>query len=299
MMKIRINSFLSFLFFVLASMLILVSCAGPRYSFYRISDSQIISFEEGIKELADSKIIILGEDHYQRKIQKGESFFIEELAKRLPKKDSIQLAWEFFQKEDQEKINHNFSLFKRGKIDREELLEGLIPKKSSYEFYFPLFDVVKKYDLDVIGINSSRRLKKKLMEKGVKVLKEDREIWPFKERFSKAPHFYWDRFFHIMQEHVKKETIEKYYLAQCYTDAYMANSMSKYASNGPIVMVMGHFHSDYYNHGFPFFIKKLGFKNITQVRLLDVENFTQGEIKKIFLPHYIYGPISDYILLMD
>ena len=283
------------LFTFMAFTLGLTSCAAASYSVYRTSDDTYMTVEQGLDELALKDVVVLGETHYEEKVQEAEAMVLEGLSMREPK---FQLAWEFLNTKDQMVIDEQTLKFTNDAISGPELMTALFGNNgSNHEVYLPLFEVAKKQGLRVLGTNADRALKQRLMAAGRDILTTDSEVWPFSTTIASAPQAYFERFEEVMGGHADTQTLEKYYLAQYYTDAYMANSINE-AMNGPVMMVVGHFHSDY-NHGLPFYMNKLGMGEVVSMRLLDTSSLSEDEIKEELKDHAQYGALGEYVLLID
>lgn len=287
----KIFSFTMAIFFIGIS----ASCA-QTYKLYNVKEEAYVPVESGFDQISRSEVVVLGETHYDPVIQQAEAWTLERLALR---NNRFQLAWEFLDYRDQAALEISYQKFKANEITGSELINGWFSKsKANHELYLPLYEVAKKYDLEILGTNSPRKFKQKLMAQGRDLLDHDKEIWPFSTRVSDAPMGYRNRFSDAMGGHVDTQTLDKYYLAQFYTDAYMANAIDDKLNRGPIMMVVGHFHSDY-GHGLPHYLFDLGIKEVSQVRLVNLSQIDDDELEEILKPHSSYGTIADYILLID
>ena len=271
------------------------SCAAT-YKLYKTSEHKYVEAELAFDEIARSQVVVLGETHYEGRIQEAEGWALEKLSLREP---SFQMAWEFLDTADQAKIQSSFDEYVRGDLSGEQWLNLWFSSSSAdHTLYLPMYEVAKNHSQKVLGTNVSRVLKKRLMDNGRDLLLTDREVWPFSSTVADAPLGYYQRFEGVMGGHADTQTLEKYYLAQFYTDAFMANSIVDQLSEGPIMMVVGHFHSDY-GHGLPFYLSDLGVKDMTNIRIIDSADISADELESSLEDHSSYGALGDYILIID
>ncbi len=288
-LKYAVAIFAQFIFIVTSS------CAST-YRIYSPENAQFIPNQEAFDSMAQAEVVVLGETHYEKAVQQAEGWALEQLSLRNP---SFQMAWEFLNHEDQNELQTSFDEFVANQMSASEWIAKWFPNNSStHEVYLPMYEVAKKYSQKVMGTNAPRTLKQRLMNGGRTVLDTDAEVWPFLSRVKQAPKQYLERFKEVMGGHADGQTIEKYYLAQFYTDAYMANAISSHVVDGPVMMVVGHFHSDY-GHGLPFYLKDLGIKGLVNIRIVDASNLSQQELEQDLQPHPQYGALGDYILVIQ
>ena len=271
------------------------SCA-TSYRIFKTSEAKFIPEQEAFDEISQVDVAILGETHYQQKVQIAEAWVMQKLSVRNP---NFQMAWEFFNYNDQEPLEESFDNFVQGNLSGSSWIAQWFPSNSSdSELYLPMFDVTALYSQKVIGTNASRSLKSKLMSGGRILLETDQEIWPFSSHVPDAPEDYLIRFEEAMGGHVDSQAIQKYYLAQYYTDAYMANAIELKLVDGPVMMVVGHFHSDF-GHGLPFYLKGLGVTSVANIRIVDNSTLSIDEFNRILEGDADYGMIGDYIIVID
>jgi len=271
------------------------SCAAS-YRIFKTREAKFISEEEAFDDISQADVAIVGETHYQQRIQVAEAWVMQKLSLHNP---NFQMAWEFFNYNDQGALEESYDDFVMGNLSGSSWIAQWFPSNSSdSELYLPMFEVTAHYSQKVIGTNAPRNLKSKLMSGGRILLETDQEIWPFTSHVPDAPDSYLMRFEEAMGGHVDSQTLEKYYLAQYYTDAYMANAIQLKLVEGPVMMVVGHFHSDY-GHGLPFYLKELGVKSISNIRIVDNSNLSSDELNRILEGDADYGMVGDYIIVID
>jgi len=278
-----------FLFIVTAS------CANT-YRVYNTSQAQFIANDKAFDQIAKADIVILGENHYTKVVQESEGWALEQLSLRNP---SYQMAWEFLNYNDQASLQSSFDDFVADKITGKQLIAKWFPNNAAMsEVYLPMYETAKKYSQKVIGTNSHRALKDRLMSSGRSILETDAEVWPFNYTIKKPRKEYLERFKVAMGGHVDEHTIGKYFLAQYYTDAYMANALNSKLVDGPIMMVVGNFHSDF-GHGLASYLKDLGVSDLLNVRIINAIGFSESELADQLKNDPKYGARGDYLLVIQ
>lgn len=278
-----------FLFIVTAS------CANT-YRVYNTSKAAFVANDKAFDQIAKADLVILGENHYTKVVQQSEGWALEQLSLRNP---SYQMAWEFLDHNDQAGLQSSFDDFVSDKITGKDWIAKWFPRNATMtEVYLPMFESAKKYSQKVIGTNSPRALKDRLMNSGRSILHSDAEVWPFSYTIKNPPKEYFERFKVVMGGHVDEYTIGKYFLAQYYTDAYMANVLNLKLADGPIMMVVGNFHSNF-GHGLPFYLKDLGVSNLLNIRIINGVGLSESELADLLKNDPKYGARGDYLLVIQ
>jgi len=278
-----------FLFIVTAS------CANT-YRVYDTAQAQFVANDKAFDQIAKADIVILGETHYTKVVQQSEGWALEQLSLRNP---SYQMAWEFLNYNDQAGLQSSFDDFVADKISGKDWIAKWFPNNATMtEVYLPMYESAKKYSQKVIGTNSPRALKDRLMSSGRSILQTDAQVWPFSYTIKNPRKEYFERFKVAMGGHVDEHTIGKYFLAQYYTDAYMANALNLKLVDGPIMMVVGNFHSDF-GHGLPSYLKDLGVSDLLNVRIIDGIGLGEGELADLLKNDPKYGARGDYLLVIQ
>lgn len=286
----------NFLISLSSFFLFMSSSCAHSYEIFKTDTAEYIEVNQAIDEIAKSEVIILGESHYDGPIQTGQGWILDQVSLRNP---NYQLAWEFLNYNDQEELEASFYEFTLGNITGSEWMGKWFSSTSAdHELYLPMYEVAKKFNQNIVGTNVPRPLKQKLMKGGRELLETDSEIWPFGNTVGDAPQGYWNRFKKVMGGHVDESSLKKYYLAQFYTDAYMANSIVSKLNRGPVMMVVGHFHSDY-GHGLPSYLNDLGVKDLTNIRMINKSKIDSQDLDTLLRDHKEYGAVADYILIID
>jgi hypothetical protein len=110
----------------------------------------VASKQELIEAILASDIVFLGDYHTLRNAQQTLLKIIEEV---LPRRLDIVLALETIRNEDQEILEE----YLRGGISEDEFLRKVDYERTwgfPWNYYKPIFDAAKKYDLRIVGINT-------------------------------------------------------------------------------------------------------------------------------------------------
>jgi uncharacterized iron-regulated protein len=270
------------------------SCA-TKLELYDTSSETFYSLEDGVKELQDSGYLILGETHYQEDIQKAQGIFINQVVKEKGRDGDFTVAWEFLNYPDQQKLENALSLYRTRAISIEQVLEPFFGQNpGKHLLYRPLFDSAKNLNGHMVATNAPREWKRKIVEGGIANL--DPKYVP--ANMERGPALYFERFETAMGGHAPSDKLENYFLAQSFTDAVMAKSLVDLSQGELNFMIVGHFHSDF-DHGLPFYLKKLTAEQVTHVRMMDFTGLTLDQQKELLTPHTKYGAVAPWILVIN
>lgn len=280
--------------FLMALIISFSSCA-TKLELYETSTDTFYSLEDGVKELQDSGYLILGETHYQEEVQKAQGIFINKVVQAKGRDGDFSVAWEFLNYTDQGKLENAMALYRTRAISIDQVLEpffGQTPGK--HILYRPLFDSAKNLNGHMVATNAPREWKSKIVAGGMSNL--DPKYIPANMERGPAPYF--ERFNQAMGGHAPQDKVENYFLAQSYTDAVMAKSLVDLSRGELKFMIVGHFHSDF-DHGLPYYLRKLTGEQVTHVRMMDFTGLTQEQRAEMLTPDAKYGPVAPWILVLN
>lgn len=295
--------------------LLLTSCTNSPQLYHPVSQ-KFISYEQFLEECPEDAILVLGEQHYTESIQKAQAQLIRDLVQEKQSKANFTVAWEFLEEPNQEQIQTIFQQYQQHQIQDQELLQALFPnakKTEQNQPYLPIFHATRDLEGQLIGVNVPREWKRKLMEQGIGGL-SSMELAP---DFEPGTSQYFARFQEAMGEHLGAEKIDAYFLAQCYTDHQMAFAMKKHANGKLQFLVVGSFHSDYFDgvvyhlkeqrkkpvvpskfKETPYKFKEQKGKPVITFKFEDAKTLTEEEQNALLEPSPKYGPIADYVYLL-
>ena len=135
-------------------------------------------------KLAESNIIVLAENHYNRSIQYAESRIISGVIEALDKKNGFDVGWEFLNSEDQRQIDISFNELSEKRFNPSlfRKLTGL--DHPNYNSYDNLLQTIRSKDGRLIGTNLSFHDRSKIVKNGLSVTGQSFDCSPlYKQRF--------------------------------------------------------------------------------------------------------------------
>jgi|GEM_PF-2223201 len=276
------------------SLISLSSCASPTYKVYDTQSSKIYTFIDALPLLPREGFIILGETHYDLLIQNAEALLIRELTIHNNLIGDIAVSWEFLNYPSQEKLNQQMAQLSQGQLSNKEVVTNLFNGQPGKNLlYAPIFQVAADLNAPFVATNAPRSWKQKIVKGGITALSSD--LVP--AIYQRGSDEYYDRFIQAMGGHVPGN-IENYFLAQSYTDAVMAESLSNAPDKSLNFMIVGHFHSDF-GHGLQSYLLRMTNKDIVHIRILNRTLMSENEKELVLKPHPKYGHSSRFIFLID
>ena len=216
-----------------------------------------LSSEQLLERLTSARVVYVGEEHtdaLHHKIQL-------EVAQLLSSLGKIKIGLEMVQKPFQKHLDDYIS----GKISQEELLENVEwEKRWGYDFglYKPIFDYALNEKIDLIALNATRELVRKIAREGIDALDEDmREELPEllldNVRHRRRIELVWGQHGHMS----KNMSFDNFYAAQVTWDETMAQSatLSGLESEARVLVLAGAGHVRY-GEGIPSRAQRRGLK---------------------------------------
>ena len=110
------------------------------------------------------------------------------------------------------------------------------------------------------------------------------------EQFFNGTTAYFSRFKKAMEGHANEEQIQKYFLAQVYTDNYIAEKVLTKSRTNIDIQVIGSFHADFFD-GLINQVERRAQRNITSVKFLAMKDMYpyMNEDSR-------YGRVSKYLI---
>jgi uncharacterized iron-regulated protein len=258
-----------------------------------ISNSQR---EIGLSELAMNLVfarnVILGEKHNTPAVQLAQAKVMESVVALAPQ-DRMTTAWEFLNYTDQPKIEGAFQQFSTGMISAEEFLT-LTQGSAKYKSYAPILEVTKKFHGQLIGVNLSRADKDPVTQGGIANAKPG----TVPVGFEMGGKNYFERFVVSMQGHATEEQIQNYFASQCLTDDVIAEKMLLHSAADRRFLVVGSFHSDYFDGVVTRLMKRAPDQPIAVVRFVDASDYSESELQG-FANDPKYGPVADFVYFVN
>jgi uncharacterized iron-regulated protein len=276
--------------FIVIVSIISFSAFGKITQIYDTQSKRFLRYENFLSGLSSNGYIVLGEIHNTPSIQNSQAKIINDLVKSNGLEKDFTVMWEFLHYMDDQRDNKEYSRLFNGEINASQFIKNTAGERNLT--YAPIFDTTSKLKGRIAGLNAYRSVKSQLIKGGLDSI--DPKLIP--PNMELGGDNYWKRFKKIMGGHVPSAKLERYYLAQCYTDSvmsYMANL--KHKTNLSFI-IAGSFHTDYFD-GTISQLKKLNAEKITTISFRDVNGQTDEDIIELIKPHPEFGPLAHYIIL--
>lgn len=205
--------------------------------------------EAVLQQLAQSKVVYLGETHDSAADHQAQLEIIQALHQRNSR---LAIAMEMFQRPFQSVVDRYLA----GKITEAQLKQLTEYEKRwgfPWEFYAPILRFAKANQIPVIALNTPAEITRKVARQGLDSLTiaERRQIPPFSE-IRTEPERYRERLRQIYDEmHQGKgnsDRFEKFFLAQVLWDETMAEGISQFLKRNPdrqVIVLAGKGHVVY------------------------------------------------------
>jgi uncharacterized iron-regulated protein len=260
---------------------------------FSVHEQKSYSLEEWLSESKQMQAYIMGEYHYDVKIQQAQAKLIENLVLHFKTQQQFDVCWEFLEYDHDRNIQSAFAAFSKGELSSQEMLQAFFPNSSKPEthvVYLPIIETTAKLSGNLISVNATRETKKLLRDQGMQVL-SPKDI---PHKLFTGSNNYWLRFEKAMSGHATEEQIKSFYLAQRYTDSIISdyclkkNSVMKF-------LIIGSFHSDYFDGITPSFTEHL---STTLLKFINRNQTTQAELNQLKQVDPTYGPIADFLVIV-
>lgn len=251
-----------------------------------------LNLAELAQRLSNSEGVILGEKHDTHPIQFAQAEVIESTFLNSGNR-SFTLAWEFLNHSQQADTDQLFEKFKNGLIDANQFLDHTqgAGKNRNYAL---ILEVTKKVGGKLLGLNLPRKDKDPVVSGGLSAAKPG-TIPP---DFQLGGEKYYERFVAAMEGHASPQQLQNYFAAQCLTDEVMATHLLEDSSAEIRFVVLGGFHTDYFDGTVASLKRRKNDFKISVVRFIDASDYTENELKTLSV-HSNYGPIADFIYFVN
>jgi uncharacterized iron-regulated protein len=278
---------------------LLFSCTSvlATTTVWDVENGTPLEYNAWIEELPLKAVFVLGEQHSQEKIQIAQADFIKSFLDIQRPQNEVTIAWEFLNFADQENILDLTELYRNEEIEMQELTQELFPDVSDHSYYQPyqhVLEILSRSNVNLLGVNAPRRIKTRLRNDGMDSLEPQWRV----PNMRLGTDNYLERFRTAMGGHGSEEQIQSFFLAQSYTDCYIAHSLFNFHPKETKFLLVGNFHSKY-NDGAVKEIAEYGDLPTVNIHIVDAKGLTSEERQNFKLPHPIYGVISNYIIFLD
>jgi uncharacterized iron-regulated protein len=240
-------------------------------------------FESMLADLARADVVLVGEQHDDSNTHRLEGAVLQGLLRR---RVSVTLSLEMFERD----VQSHLDAFLAGSMTEEDFLQKSRPWPRYATDYRPLVELARAHGWKVVAANVPRRLAADVSKGGTpaldKLSAEDRALGA---RDLQCPlDAYYTRFADTMSDHAgtgdktttpeqQRETVERYYFAQCLKDETMAESIAtaferQAGRPGTIVHYTGAFHMDFGEGTAARVARRLPGRRVALVSMLPVED---------------------------
>lgn len=273
---------------LLFTALIQTACASERI--IEVLTKREIAREELVEKMALVDEVVVGEKHDTASIQNSEAKLFADFAR--VKRERVTFAWEFFNWSEKAKIDEAYAKFSDEKLSSDEFLKAVFGEKSPNLTYAPLMDVVKAAGADLLATNLTREEKAPVSKAGIGAL--DPKLLP--PGFEVGGSAYYDRFVEAMGGHGDPAKLPNYFAAQSLVDDVVALHLAGDRSTQSVFLVIGEFHSRYFDGVW----KRLEKRSNAKTRMLvQIANPSDESDWSLVLNHPKFGPLADYLILTD
>lgn len=252
-----------------------------------------ISRTELISTLSLANIVVMGEQHYNQKIQAEEGKIISEVVTLAKKENHFSTSWEFLNASSQE---ITLSLFNQ-LLNHEITTKDFLLTTQEYPgavVYAPMIDQTALLGGQLFGINLSREEKAPVAKNGIQAL--DPKLLP--PNFQLGGANYLERFTEIIKDHSTPEQITNYFAAQSLVDDVAAYHIHLDSEFDLKFLIIGAFHTQY-NDGVIARIKdRKKDSQVVNVEIINASDYSANEIETIFWDQK-YGARADYVLFVN
>lgn len=222
---------------------------------------EFTDFEMMLADVAKADVVFVGEQHDDPNTHRLELALLEGVSRR---RDGLAVGFEMFERDVQDPFDH----FQMGHLEEAEFLKDARPWPNYKTDYKPLVDYALAKRWPLFASNVPRAMASEVSKSGLDVLKAksgDQMNWFAKDRTCPVNDDYFKRFSAAMSEHPadakavsaeaaekNRQSVERYYQAQCLKDETMGESIAQAYTAGAlggkrplVVHFNGSFHSDF------------------------------------------------------
>lgn len=208
-----------------------------------------ISFEELMQELADIRIIYVGEQHTNKAHHNIQLKVIQAIFKE---NQNLVVGMEMFDHSYQDILDQ----WSAGELDQkafQQKMHWYANWRYNYSLYKDIFDFIKANRIRLVGLNVPNHIPPKIREGGLENLRDDeKEHLPEQIDLANEEHRKYVRaVFEKHQHHFRGEVnFENFYAAQSVWEDAMAESIAEHLNGNVMVVLAGNGHIQF-KYGIP------------------------------------------------
>ena len=278
--------------FVVLSFLLAAPASFALIKAYDFQSRGFVSLELLAKKLSPQGQYVLGEFHYDEKIQLAQSQFIKAVVTEHQQESHFTVSWEFLNYTDHDKIQTLFNNYKLDNISGLDFLKSVNQENGAS--YLPIIKMTKDLNGFFNGVNAPREIKREIRINGIGSV--DPQYIP--PNMTMGSDKYFKRFKKAMGGHVDEDELMGYFTAQCYTDSVMAYYLNQFSTSPLKFLVVGSFHSDF-KLGTVASLNRLSSMPVISLKFVNKKKLTDDEWNQLLLPSSEFGKIADYLIITE
>jgi uncharacterized iron-regulated protein len=260
---------------------------------FNVKTNTEISPAEYVEDLSHFSIIVLGEKHYTPAVQLAQAQTISKVVHAAGKVGHFTTGWEFLNVTSQSETDRLFSQVTSKQMTAATFLNRTQGDNPSLS-YAPIIDATADLGGQLLGMNLSREEKAPVTKNGLEAL--DPKLLP--PGFDHGTAGYYERFVEEMQGHATPTQVKNYYDSQCLVDDVMAYHLLKDSKNGLNFLIVGSFHTDFYDGAVNRIkVRSPGIEIVT-VKVIDASDYEEKDLMNEMHSDQ-YGDIADYVYFVN
>jgi len=195
------------------------------------NDNRSLSIKQAAQEMKDYNVIYFGERHDSKIIHESQEKFFKELYKN---NNNFSLGLEMVQKDYQDVLDRYLEDENMNEKDLEEILNWNKTWGYDFKMYKPLFKFAKEKGLDIVALNTPKKIVRKVARNGLSSLVEEdyeyvpRDVYLDENEYEKLKGILKEAHGHMLRD---ESAVRRFYEAQSLWNETMAESIVEYLSD--------------------------------------------------------------------
>jgi uncharacterized iron-regulated protein len=278
--------------FLAALVFALSACAHERILDGRTL--QPVTLEDAAASVKQGSVVVMGDLHGSKLHNEHQVKLLQALATHLPK---ISVGLEFLEVTHQAEVDQYLA----GQLSEEDFLKAVKWGKGyPFENYREQALFPKTHDGATLALNAPRALTGRISKVGLEGLTTEEKA-QLPKNFQLGNDLYFERFSKVMDEHVPKDKVKRYFESQSVWDDTMAATAQDFLSkhsDQTLVIIVGDFHVAY-GGGTPDRLKARGANPVVSISQVDLREASDDEKRSELDPGTKNGPRADFIWVTE